>query len=166
MSIRAFARWRRVSHTAVQRRIAAGALPTSAKKVKRRWVIVDAAKAVTEWEAHTRPRVAAAAANGGPAAVTTPSALAVATQRERDARAKLAELDYARKARDLVPARDVETRWATLVVAARTTLLGLPTRAKQRLPHLSSLDLVELDKLVREALEELATDDEREKGES
>jgi len=42
------------------------------------------------------------------------------------------------------------------VVGTRTHLLGLPTRAKQRLPHLSNADLGVLDGLVRESLEELA----------
>ena len=93
-----------------------------------------------------------------------PSKLAQATQRERDARAALAELEYQRKMGELVPAREVETTWAALVVAARTTLLGLPTRAKQRLPHLMSTDLAELDKLVREVLGELAKDEPNHNG--
>jgi hypothetical protein len=44
-----------------------------------------------------------------------------------------------------------------MVLQARTTLLGLPTRARQRLPHLGAADLVVLEGLVREVLEELAT---------
>jgi len=46
--------------------------------------------------------------------------------------------------------------WSKIVVGTRTHLLGLPTRAKQRLPHLSNADLGVLDGLVRESLEELA----------
>lgn len=153
MTVRAFARWRGVSHTAVQQRIAAGALPTSVKKIRGRAMIVDPQRAVEEWEAHTRPKVP----TPGDGRSRAPSALARATRREREARAQLAELEYARKSRTLVPVVDVETRWTALVVAARNQLLGLPTRAKAQLPHLSGDDLSVLDRLVREALEELGS---------
>jgi phage terminase Nu1 subunit (DNA packaging protein) len=150
MSLRAFARWRGVSLAAVQLAITEGRL-TSVGRDGRGPFIKDRDEAARQWGEHTRPRVAVKAPGK-----SVPSALAKATQREREARAQLAELDYARKSRDLVPAREVETRWTTLVVGARTRLLGLPTRAKQRLPHLSGSDLGVLGELVREVLEELA----------
>jgi hypothetical protein len=53
----AYARLRGVSHTAVQQRIAAGALPTSTRKIKGRWVIIDVDRANAEWDAHSRPWV-------------------------------------------------------------------------------------------------------------
>jgi phage terminase Nu1 subunit (DNA packaging protein) len=58
----------------------------------------------------------------------------------------------------LVPRRSVEIWYSTRVVQARTRLLGLPSRAKQRIPHLTAADVQELDALVREVLEELADD--------
>jgi phage terminase Nu1 subunit (DNA packaging protein) len=54
-----------------------------------------------------------------------------------------------------VSSSEVKLRWSAHVVAARTKLLGLPSRAKQRLPHLTPADLATLDRLIREALEEL-----------
>lgn len=153
----AYARHRGVSHTAVQYRIAAGSLPTSAKKVRGRWVILDAALADAEWEDHTRARVISHATVGPAPLNGRPiSALAEATLRERKARAWGMELELARKTRELVPAREVDQRWAAVIVSARTALLGIPTRAKGRLPHLTPADLVVLEALIREVLVELA----------
>ena len=68
VSVSAYARLRGVSHTAVQQRIKAGSLPTSAKRIKGRWVIVDVDLANAEWEAHTRPYVSAGGGANGPVA--------------------------------------------------------------------------------------------------
>src|SRR5262245_47775651 len=100
ISVTAYARLRGVSHTAVQLRIKAGTLPTSAKRINGRWMIVDVARADQEWHAHTRPWVGS---RGGTAAgpAPNPPALAEATRREREARANLIELEYERKKRTL-----------------------------------------------------------------
>ena len=115
-------------------------------------MITDPAKAAAELKAHTRPRVDSRKSHQG----GKPSALAAATLRERVARAESFELETARKRRALVSAAEVERRWAAIGVQLRTGLLGLPTRARQRLPHLTAKDVAELDRLVREILEELA----------
>lgn len=160
MSVRAFARWLGVSHTAVQQRIAAGALPASTQRVRGRWQILDAKRAKAEWQAHTRPRVdSRKAARSGAS-----SRLADATFRERSARAETAEIENALKKRALVPLAEFERTWAPRIIGARTHLLGLPTRARQRLPHLTTADMAVLDALVREALEELAPRAERQVG--
>jgi phage terminase Nu1 subunit (DNA packaging protein) len=72
------------------------------------------------------------------------------------AQAKRAELRVARESGELVEVREVELRWSQLIVMARTKMLAIPSRVKQRLPHLSNADLLVLDVLIREALEELA----------
>jgi len=152
LTVTAYAKRRGVTRHAVEQRIAAGSLPTGAKKRKGRWVIVDAEKADAEWLANTRPYVMA-----GPGKTNgAPSPLQDATLRERKARAWAMELEIARKTRELVPSREVDLRWSAHVVAARTRLLGLPSRAKQRLPHLTGADIGILESLIREALEELA----------
>ena len=152
MTVRAFARWLGVSHTAVQQRLAAGALPASARRVKGRWRILDAEQAKAEWEAHTRPRVDSRKRTQ----TGKPSKLADATLRERNARAEAAELENARKKRLVLPVAEFERLWAPRIVGARTYFLGWPTRAKARLPHLTAADLAVLDALVREGLEILA----------
>jgi phage terminase Nu1 subunit (DNA packaging protein) len=152
LTISAYARLRGVSRGAVQQRIAAGALPTSAKKIKGQWVILDAEQANAEWAQHTRAWVAPGNGVRGPA----PSALAEATLRERKARAWAMELEIARKTRELVPAREVDLRWSAMIVAARTAMLGIPSRARGRLPHLTAGDMLVLEGLIREALTELS----------
>ena len=80
-----------------------------------------------------------------------------------DARARLdvkrreeIELRLQVKRREFVRALEMDLRWTAIGAQLRTTLLGLPTRARQRLPHLTAADLVVLDGLVREVLDEFA----------
>ena len=71
-------------------------------------------------------------------------------------KAELLELDRQTKEGRLVPAADVESKWVEIVVQARTKLLGIPTKAKQRIPDLDVDAINTLDDIVRETLEELA----------
>lgn len=155
-SVAAFARWLGVTTKAVREAAKAGRLgPESATRDQQgRLLILDAARARAEWDP--------ARAGKAGREIAPPSALAAATLRERLARAEAFELETARKRRLLVPAADVEARWAAIGIRIRTTLLGLPTRARQRLPHLGAKDLVVLEGLVRELLEELAAGPEAE----
>ena len=71
-------------------------------------------------------------------------------------KANLLELDRKAKEGLLLHREDVERAQATALGISKTRLLGVPSTAKQRIPHLS-LDEVEiLTTLIREALEELA----------
>ncbi len=153
VSLPAYAKRRGQSRTAIQRAIREGRLTQRSvgQDARGRWLI-DPILADREWEAHTRPKVTAEKTRP----VGKPSGLALATQRERESRAKLAELEYQKKSASLVRASEVEHRWSAIVVGVRTSLLGLPTRTKQRLPHLTVADLAVLDDLIRETLEELA----------
>jgi phage terminase Nu1 subunit (DNA packaging protein) len=82
----------------------------------------------------------------------------IADERRRliAAQARRAELRVAREAGELVPTKAVELWWSAMIIEARTQLLAVPTRANQRLPHLSRADLAVLDGLIREALAGLA----------
>jgi len=73
-------------------------------------------------------------------------------QRERKLR-----LENDRAEGKLLDAKEVEAMVSALIIQARTRLLGLPTQAKQRLPHLTPADLLVLDSLIRDVLEELAS---------
>jgi phage terminase Nu1 subunit (DNA packaging protein) len=151
MSLRAFARQIGVTHRAVQRAIDEGRLKESmGTDDTGALVVVDAEQAAAEWEANTRPYTRRD--HGQPA----PSQMAAATLRERTARAELIELETAKKRRELVPVAAVSARWEKIAVALRNEMLALPTRARQRLPHLSTADVMVLDALIREALEGLA----------
>ncbi|CAM3200322.1 hypothetical protein G4177_03105 [Corallococcus sp. ZKHCc1 1396] len=70
--------------------------------------------------------------------------------------ARQAELDYRQEAGELVPARDVRSKLEDVFRTCRTHLLGVPSSARQALPHLTASDVGTLENLVREALEELA----------
>lgn len=145
-----YARLRGVSHTAVQQRIRAGVLPTTAKQIKGRWMILDVDQANAEWDAHTRPRVSAHGDG------SRPSALAEATLRERRARAWAIELDIARKTRTLLPAAEVEQAWADEVMAVKTRLLSWQTILADRLHRAAVLDGVTgVDRVLKDAVREL-----------
>lgn len=161
MSLRAFAKRLGVTRQAVELAIGDGRL-TMVAKWGRGWTITDADRAEAEWKANTRPRRRNNGLSGPqePDSRPSPTTLAAATLREREARAKMIELDYERKKRTLIPLREAEMAHSARIVAARTKMLGVPSRAKQRLPHLTVADLAVLEALIREALEELAGEGE------
>jgi len=71
-------------------------------------------------------------------------------------KAELLELERAEKEGALISADEVEAKWVELVTIARTKLMGLPTKAKQRMPDLSTDDTSVLEDIVRECLEDLS----------
>jgi len=75
-------------------------------------------------------------------------------------KAELLELDRQQKEGLLVKAEDIELEWSEIITRARTKLLGIPTKAKQRIPDLDTDAIGVLDDIVREALEDLAVDSE------
>jgi phage terminase Nu1 subunit (DNA packaging protein) len=154
-SIAALAKRLGVDRTTVYNGIQLGRLTKAVvgRNARGKLYILDLEAAVAEWGAQAaRLRLDAKRMNGS----ASPSDLARATVRERLARAELLELRNAQQLGHLVPARDVEQQWATAVVATRTALLGLPSRARGRLPHLTAADVAVLDGLIRETLTELA----------
>ena len=70
--------------------------------------------------------------------------------------ARLAEIVVEEREKVLVPSADVEASWVQLVTIAKTKVLGIPTRAKQRIPDLDKNAMSLLDEIVRETLEDLA----------
>lgn len=76
-------------------------------------------------------------------------------------KAKITKLEYERELGRLVDAEEFKIRFSTMVVAARARLLGVPSKAKGRIPHLTIDDVGVLTELVREALEDLPAVDDR-----
>jgi hypothetical protein len=70
--------------------------------------------------------------------------------------ARLAEIDVEEREKVLVPSADVEASWIQLVTIAKTKVLGIPTKAKQRIPDLDKNAMSLLDEIVRETLEDLS----------
>jgi phage terminase Nu1 subunit (DNA packaging protein) len=167
LSQRAFAKLAGVSVEAVNQAIRAGRLSKSltydADGIAK---IADPELALEEWARNTDlsrapDAVKARAASlgilppgdggDGPAA-----ALAVASAREKRARAELAELKAAKEAGRLVVAADVEAGLVDMVTTCRARLLAIPSKAKLVIPHLTIDDIAALEQLVRESLEDLA----------
>ena len=73
-------------------------------------------------------------------------------------KAELLELDRKQKEGLLVPAADVEAKWIEIITLARTKTLGIPSKAKQRIPDLDAGAMVTLEDIVRETLEDLASE--------
>lgn len=71
-------------------------------------------------------------------------------------KANLLELDRKTKEGMLLPREQVERVWSNAITIARTKLLGVPTRVRQRVPHLTLEEVATMEELIREALEELA----------
>ena len=71
-------------------------------------------------------------------------------------KANLLELDRKTKESLLLRREDVELAWGSAVNITRTRLLGVPSTAKQRIPHLEVEEVELLTTLIREALDELA----------
>jgi hypothetical protein len=80
----------------------------------------------------------------------------VSRARSEFERANLLELERRLKEGQLVERKKVEATWAAMVTAAKTKLLAVPSRSKQRIPHLSLEEVEIITLLVREALEDLA----------
>lgn len=71
-------------------------------------------------------------------------------------KANLLELERKTKEGELLRRDEVERSWAEAVTIAKTKLLAVPTRARQRIPHLTLDEIEVLTQLVRESLEEIA----------
>lgn len=71
-------------------------------------------------------------------------------------KAELLELERKQKEALLVPAADIEAKWVEIVTQARTKILGIPTKAKQRIPDLDTDAMSVLEDVVRETLEDLS----------
>lgn len=81
----------------------------------------------------------------------------VSRARSEHEKANLLEIERKTKEALLLPREQVEKAWANAVGIARTKLLAIPTRARQRIPHLSLDEVALIEELVRETLEDLSS---------
>jgi hypothetical protein len=72
-------------------------------------------------------------------------------------KANLLELERKTKEALLIPRDQVEKVWADAVAIARTKLLAIPTRTRQRIPHLNLEEVSIVEDLIRETLEDLSS---------
>jgi phage terminase Nu1 subunit (DNA packaging protein) len=71
------------------------------------------------------------------------------------AQANLAEIKAAKLRGELVEAAAVEAEWSNVLRTVRASMLAVPSRVSQRLPHLSAHDVAEIDAEVRAVLTEV-----------
>lgn len=167
LSLRAYARYRKAAGlaggtlNAVQTAIKSGRLLKSLTADGTQIASVAAADA--EWDATTQTdRIPISGpTHAGP---TPPPELAESRARREAAEAALAEIELAEKRRELVPAKDVESKLVNAFAHCKTKLLGVPSRARQRDPALTGAQVALVEELIREALDDLASPSEAASG--
>ena len=158
LGLRAYARHRKEAGlaggtlNAVQTAIKSGRLSKSLTRDRKQ--IASAAAADVEWDAATH--VDRIPLTGPTATGTQPPDLTESRARREAAEAALAELELAEKRRELVLAKDVESKLVNVIAHCKTKLLGVSPRARQRDPSLTGPQIELFENLIREALDDLA----------
>lgn len=180
-SLRAYARHRNVSATAVHRAIESGRLSQcvvrdAAGKFRgikdleladREWAgstdLTKAPTAVIERAEDQQPQPPAEAASTDEPSVEQLAAASTVDpeklsplMRQKYWQAKTAELEYKKRIGELVDAKEVEARMIDEYSRCRTKLLGIARKAKAEMPELNHAQVLKIDNLVREALDGLA----------
>lgn len=70
--------------------------------------------------------------------------------------AKQAELEFKTRLGELIEAKEIEKEWTEAATLARSKVLGIPTKARQQMPELTHDQFLVLERICREALEDLA----------
>jgi hypothetical protein len=186
VSIRAYARHRAeqglpgTSHKAVQKAVAAGRIRLTADGQ------VDVEEADRLWAANTDesqrrnlaqegrtapvPR-ATRAAPERPTSASEPEAespaceggvpdYAASRARREAAEAALAELELGEKRGQLASVREIDARLANEYARAKTKLLAIPSKLRQRDPSVTLEQVELLDALIREVLNDLASEED------
>ncbi len=166
LSPAAYGATRGVTKQAVLKAIKSGRLPTSCRRVDgKRWEINQQA-ADAEWDENTAgsksasliqpPRAAEQPEFFHPDSGEVAMTLMAAKRLKGEYDAKLAKLKYEQDSGLYVKVEDVKAEWFSIVTAVKTKLLAIPSKAKSNLPHLTPADIDMLDRLVREALEDIS----------
>lgn len=161
ISISQFARNLGVSFAAVKRAIEVGRIPSAAVGTRDlgsgRTVpaIVDEAAARAGFLGEL-PRQAASSAPAPSMCASHVPPLAVSRARKEAALAGLRELEVEQAAGRLVNAEEFRLKFSQMVVQARTRLLGIPSKMKGRIPHLTVDEAEIVKQLIRESLEEIS----------
>lgn len=74
-------------------------------------------------------------------------------------KAAQAELEYNKTLGELVSAEDALKKWSHIISIARTKILGVASKCRQRIPELTNEQVGVIELIVRESLEDLADAD-------
>lgn len=149
MGVRDYARRRRCAPSTVEEAIESGRLSRSIERDAKGRPRINPVLADAEWSANTDASLNPKASERG--------TFAAARARREFAEAETKELKLRQLRDELVERSEVKRHLVDVFSKCRTKLLGIPSRVKQQLPHLTSVDVGTIEALVREALEDLAT---------
>jgi phage terminase Nu1 subunit (DNA packaging protein) len=180
LSLRKYGERRGVQHVVVRRKIDAGILRDSVVWIDGSPKIADPDLADREWAAnndltrapaYVKDREAQRAASleeqqdpeGGKRSAppsppvqrvgaAPPQTMAEASVAEKHWKAQLAQLEYQRKAGELVSASEVKAEITKHIIEAKSKILGVPSKARQRDGTLTLDQLTLFTELLREAL--------------
>ena len=71
-------------------------------------------------------------------------------------KAELLDIERKQKEQQLVDSKQVQAKWLEVISIAKNKVLGIPSKAKQRIPELDVSAMNCLEDIVRESLEEIA----------
>jgi phage terminase Nu1 subunit (DNA packaging protein) len=74
--------------------------------------------------------------------------------------ARLAKLEYKERSGLLVEVESVKKEWTQVASIVRTKVMGIPSKARQRIPELSQEQIAVLQAIVSSTLEDLADGDD------
>ncbi len=155
---------RSYTYQALKYLIEKGRLPKSgirddegkAKGVRRDLLLEEFESTIGTRESIDRQRRERRAITAPPASEDTiPNYNEERARREREVRI-MAQMDRRQREGELLERAEVERAWSQSVTIAKTALLGVPSRAKERIPHLTLDEIETLTELIRSALEEVA----------
>ncbi|KKL12506.1 hypothetical protein LCGC14_2535060, partial [marine sediment metagenome] len=166
----AYSKIRGVSARAVSKAVQSGRLVRSIVMVRGKPKIADVALADREWVDNTRAELGSKTA-GKTALGVTDGAIGEATYAEARRRKEVElclqaqiktetdSLDLAKRKGELLEVDEARETVIDAYTIVRTRILAVPTKCRQQMPDLSDKVVAEFDAALREALEELSTDE-------
>jgi hypothetical protein len=70
--------------------------------------------------------------------------------------AELARIKVEKEMGKLIPLEEIDKQWVKLATTTKTKVLGIPSKARQRIPELTDAQYAILESISREALEEIS----------
>lgn len=160
MKIREYARHRGCSHVAVLDAIKSGKLIKAVSVDSKGNKSIDPEIADQEWTPGQKEIFKEHDPNKSSeetqANLNVASSYAKARAVRENFQARLAQLEYEEAAGKLVDAETVKNQWVQVASIVRTKILGVPAKARQRIPELTNDAYLVLETIIREALEELS----------
>jgi len=123
-------------------------------------VMLDKDAFETDWEKTYHPNQMKKANNyhkpRQKAVITDIPAYEESRARTEHLKAELLDIERKQKEQQLVDSKQVQAKWLEVISIAKNKVLGIPSKAKQRIPELDVSAMNCLEDIVRESLEEIA----------